>query len=142
MAYVSLFAFLGACAYTDIKSNIIPNRYVIAGIVVALLISCLRKGCMAGLGGPIVRMLVISAIFWPAYAIKKIGAGDIKLLMVMSAFTSIKYALFAFGAAVYICLVPILCRKVRGIGLRNYRLPMAPSIYLGTAICYVGGAIL
>lgn len=82
-----LVALLLAAALIDYRSLRIPNWLTLGGMVLGLALSTALvrpaySGLLAGLGGIAVGMLV----FLPLYAIRVLGAGDVKLMGAVGAF--------------------------------------------------------
>lgn len=70
---------LGYACVTDLRSRRIPNQLVAVLLVAGLLFSASARGVGPGLlvGGA--GMLVGFAIWFPAYVLRWLGAGDVKL---------------------------------------------------------------
>ncbi len=111
---VALTAFALAGAVGDVRTKRIPNRLVLAGLVVALVI---RAGLgwlplAHGLGGAALAL----AIGFPLFALGAFGAGDVKFLSMCGAFVGLpligKSALFAAAAGGVLALVVIAQRRL------------------------------
>lgn len=137
LTYLSLFVFLGICSLADIKTQKIPNKYIAIGILEAVIISCIKLGPVAGLLDSLKKILIILMLFLPFYKYKKIGGGDIKMVMVMAALISVVPALTCFAVGIYICLVPLILQYIKHRKLKDFKLPMAPSILVGALLCYI-----
>lgn len=90
--------------YTDIKRQKIENQLIGIGLVAALVCSCISGGQEGLIESMKMVFIVVIALFF-LFVIKGLGAGDIKLLGVMSAFFPeeiITIIVFAFfSGAVY-----------------------------------------
>jgi prepilin peptidase CpaA len=76
---------VGICVATDLRQKKVLNSVVIAGGCIALLTILIVDG-RSGLW-PALGSLVAATVFaMPLYIIKAVGAGDVKLLMVISLF--------------------------------------------------------
>lgn len=81
----ALLAFLLAAVVTDLRGRIIPNPLVVTGMVSGLLMAGLSPqgigflNALAGLG-------VGLACFLPIYAVRAMGAGDVKLMAMAGTF--------------------------------------------------------
>ena len=107
---LTVFALIGAI--NDVREERIPNQLVLAGMAVALV---LRAGwgwmpLLYGLGGGAVAL----AIGFPFFALRGMGAGDVKFLAACGVFVGLpligKTALFA-GAAGGVLAVFVIARR-------------------------------
>lgn len=76
---------LGVTVWHDAKYQRIPNGAVLAGVVVGLSLSMLPGG--VGIGDSLLGMCLGLAFLLPFYAIGAMGAGDVKLVAAIGAFT-------------------------------------------------------
>ncbi len=91
-----LIALLLAAAVIDYRSYRIPNWLTIGGMVAGLAFSMMQatrtySGLLAGLGGIAVGM----GVLLPLYAIRVMGAGDVKLMGAAGAFLGVSGTLNA-----------------------------------------------
>ena len=99
---ISLF-FLALCAYSDYREEKIKNIIVVPGIVTGFFLNWYLFG-IEGLISSLVSVGV-SCLFIVFYALKQMGAGDVKMLMMLSSLMNIYYCVGAtimgslFGAA-------------------------------------------
>jgi len=129
---VLALAVLLACAVVmDLRLRRIPNRLVLAGLVLAVLMHGARLGAgqpsLAGAAwwSPLVGLLAGGAALLPLYLMGATGAGDVKLLAVVGAFTGAATALSAvlytlLAGGVLALLWMLLC-GVTAHTLRNVR---------------------
>lgn len=101
---------LAPAVYSDLHSHRIPNKLIILGLLVALafqLAASATQGLWSGLLGAVIGL----ACFMPFYAMRAMGAGDVKLMAVVGFFMSPMGALYAalfsllaggLGALVYL----------------------------------------
>ena len=85
LALGGLIGVTAIAVFTDLAWHRIPNRLLLAGLVVALFASSVEGG-LIGILGAIAGVLVGLAILLPFYALGGMGAGDVKLLAVIGAF--------------------------------------------------------
>ena len=116
-----LCLFLVCCAYFDLKTDRIPNRLNLSGLIFGLVLS-------VPLHGPAVLPVRLLWSFLPAAALillfkfRVMGAGDIKMLCVCGAFAGRKMLMIAAGmfilTAVY-GVVRLLLRATSGVSIRS-----------------------
>jgi prepilin peptidase CpaA len=124
-----LIALLLAAVIADLRSRRVPNRLVLAGMVLALLTHAMALGGMgetlAGVDwwAPVAGFAAGLAALMPLYLLRAMGAGDVKLMAMVGAFigaptvfTATLYTLLAGGM---LSLVVMLGRGVAGPTLRN-----------------------
>lgn len=131
-----MLLFLAACGYMDMKKKVIPNVLTFTGMAVGLLMSWYCYGLKEGLGFSALSALIVFIVLIIPYHYGHIGAGDIKMIMLMAAFTGIAYtteAIIVSSLLSGIVGIIILIRK------RNFRymLPFGIFIAVGTAIYQV-----
>ena len=96
-----LVALLAVAVFTDIRSRRIPNILVVLGV-------CLGLGSgnsIGGLGGVADSALggcVGLAVFLPLYALRWLGAGDVKLLAMIGTFVGLPGVLWV---AIYTAMI-------------------------------------
>jgi prepilin peptidase CpaA len=91
--------FTAVAAFCDFRTGHIPNRLIVTGLVVALVLQlCVRvllarspdTGAGAALGAALLNVVlgivVCSIVPFVLYRLEAIGGGDVKLLMVLGAF--------------------------------------------------------
>lgn len=88
-----LLGILCIAAFTDIRARRIPNHLIFWGLACALLIA-LSLGGSAALNA-LVGIFAALFVFFPVYLWGALGAGDVKLLMVVGAFLGTQQLLFA-----------------------------------------------
>lgn len=118
MEWVKLIAvvgMLGRAIYTDVKRGIIENRNILAGLITAFVCSAWNSG----INGLYVsgKMLVCTfGVLFLLYLLKGLGAGDIKLICVLSVFypdTAVEIVAGSFLAAAGISAGKLLVRLVQ-----------------------------
>jgi prepilin peptidase CpaA len=138
IALAACAAMLGVAVGTDIRRRRIPNRLVLAGAGAALALSAMPGGIGAGsaLGG----MAAGFVLLMPFHLLRVMGAGDVKLMAAVGAFTGFPGVLPAVLAALLAGGVLALAWAV-GLGqlravLRNVR----TGLFLST-MDIVGGSL-
>lgn len=94
--FTMLACVIAAAAVSDLKSRRIPNLLILAGLALALAWHVLgppgrwsfdRDAAGAvGAAGWLFGASALLAVFFPFYALRAMGAGDVKLMMVVGAF--------------------------------------------------------
>ena len=137
---LALAVTLVAAAATDLEQRIIPNRLMLAGAVLALVLwtlaepSRLPENLIAGAAAG--SFLLIAALAYPA----GMGMGDVKLAAVMGLFLgrSVGPALFVGFAAGAVAGMAIMA--ARGAAARKQGVPFAPFLALGGIVGLLFGS--
>ncbi len=106
-----------AAALSDLRSRTIPNRLLLPGLIIGLALAALENGTdgllisLAGFG-------LGFALLLPGYLMRFTGAGDLKLLATLGAYTGPGMLLQIFAAAVLsgaslVCLWALWARLIR-----------------------------
>jgi len=86
MAKTALLTWILAVAvYFDLRYRRIPNALIVVGLAVAAIVALqgpALAGVMAATGG----LLIGGAVFLPFFALRMLGAGDVKLMSLVGAF--------------------------------------------------------
>ncbi|MBZ4686824.1 MAG: prepilin peptidase CpaA [Clostridia bacterium] len=95
LADIILLILLGLCLYTDIREGKIYNKFIFPAFVAALILALMIEG-ISGLKISLMGAATGLAVMILPYFLGGMGAGDVKLLMVIGA---LKGAEFTFQAA-------------------------------------------
>ncbi|HBE86675.1 MAG TPA: prepilin peptidase [Lachnoclostridium sp.] len=95
--YVILLLILGAGAFYDVREHRIPNWLVLSGIVLGILLEI--PGSKNPFGGLLflLRLVIVTGIFFLLFLCRMIGAGDIKLTALICGFLGLKAGALAVG---------------------------------------------
>ncbi|MDR0922793.1 MAG: A24 family peptidase [Hungatella sp.] len=95
--YVVLLLILGAGAFYDVREHRIPNWLVISGIILGILLEI--SGSEKPLGGLLflLRLIIVTGIFFLLFLCRMIGAGDIKLAALICGFLGFREGALAVG---------------------------------------------
>ncbi|KIF80219.1 A24 family peptidase [Noviherbaspirillum autotrophicum] len=121
---IILAGVIAASVCHDIRAKRIPNRVIIFGALAGLASSVLPGsiGLAQSLGGLGMGL----AMLMPLYALRAMGAGDVKLMAVAGAFLGIETtffsALFAFAAGGLLALVYSAYAGAFGQTMRNLKM--------------------
>ena len=144
-----VLVWLGVCAVQDARQRLLANRLTLGATLLAL-IYLLWTGS-TWLGAPSgqgwLAFILALLLTLPGYALGRLGAGDVKLLMALALASNAEYLLGSFiGAAVASMLWLLLAPKLwtfMGQGLKNRlvylapqmskKLPFAPFLLVGFA---------
>lgn len=123
-------------AYTDLKTGKIENRLIVLGLAAGFVCAYAEGGTSRLLTGIKMMCIVIAALFF-LFAIKGLGAGDIKLLAMLALFfpedaVSIIAASFFAGAAIAGGRMLIRAWRREKIYKRKEPLNFSVPIALGT----------
>nr|WP_314540967.1 A24 family peptidase [uncultured Massilia sp.] len=85
---IPLCALLAASVWHDVRARRIPNAVVFPGMLAALALHALLPAALGGLGivSALGGLALGLAILMPMYALRLMGAGDVKLLAMVGAF--------------------------------------------------------
>src|SRR5258708_12295102 len=89
-----LSGILIAAAYTDLRSHRIPNKLIVLGLIMAGVFQLVANGAHGLLSGFLAAVLGLGC-FMPLYALRAMGAGDVKLMAVVGFFTSPRGVVYA-----------------------------------------------
>ena len=133
-----LCLFLVCCACFDIKTDRIPNRINLAGLVCGL---CLSAACygISVIPSRLLWTVLPAAVLMIFFKYRVLGAGDIKLICVCGAFAGrrvIKVAALMFLLTALYGVVRLLLHAVKGIGFRR-RVHMSVPALIGMVILCV-----
>ena len=103
-------AFLVAINITDIKGYKIKNNVVLPAIIVGLICAIISNSFLDSLYG-----MLIPLVLFPLYALKMLGAGDVKALCAIGAVLGVRLSvetiLLTFVAGGIIALVFMICNR-------------------------------
>lgn len=110
--FLCIFLLFLAAVKEDLKSYKIPNRLIVAGLVVSLVSN--DQGWTSIFGW--IQGILLPVIFlFPLFIIRALGAGDIKLYSVIGGFYGIAFCiqsiLFSFLAAAIFSVFHIILKK-------------------------------
>lgn len=106
----------------DLQTRKIPNHLTFGAAAAALVFALVRAG-LPGLGWSVAGWLVVVVLFLPFFALRGLGAGDVKLLGAFGAWlgpqNAIYLALFTGIAGGIMALVVVLLRGYLKQAFRN-----------------------
>ncbi len=124
LSIFSLLTMLAGAIYFDIRTERIPNWLVAAGTVVAVTLHAVNSGAL-GLLTSVGGLSIAMAILLPFYIAGVMGAGDVKLMAAVGAFTGVHLALlavgFALGVGVLEAIAILVLRGTRRLTWERYR---------------------
>jgi prepilin peptidase CpaA len=131
LSLLLLAALLLAAVISDLRERRIPNRLVVVGLCVAVLlhlgVQWAGKPTLAGSAfwSPLVGLLAGGLALMPLYLLRACGAGDVKLMAMVGAFigapTALRAVLFTLLAGGILSLIFMLGRGVARQALENIR---------------------
>jgi prepilin peptidase CpaA len=125
---VVLCALLAAACVSDLRTRRIPNALVVVTAIAGVIFSAVTKSFAIGLTQAGAGLLTGLAIWIPFYALRMLGAGDVKLFAAAATFLGARSAV---DAAVYTALYGgalALLYMILNSGLRS------TAIRLGSAM--------
>jgi prepilin peptidase CpaA len=90
-----LAALLAAAAVIDWRTYRIPNCLTVGGMALGLLGNTAADGLMSGLLPALAGLALGIAVLLPLYALRLMGAGDVKLMAAVGAFVGVPEILYA-----------------------------------------------
>lgn len=138
-----LIAFLSVAAWTDWRYRRIPNALIIPSFLLALILNTLTRG-IDGLGLSIIGLATGFGLLIIPFLFGGIGAGDVKLLMVIGSFGGLHLVIYSFflgaltGAIISLGIYLFSFVKNKKIKTMPYGIPLA----LGTLVYILGNGRL
>lgn len=80
-----LIGILGVAALVDILHYKIPNLCIVAGMAAGLYMTYMSYH-IAGIWQVVIQIIVVFAVFYPFYLFHGLGAGDVKLFMLLGCY--------------------------------------------------------
>ena len=109
-------ALLAAAAVSDVKARRIPNRLVIVIAATGLLYTLLQTPTPGAIGRALLAGLIGFALWIPFYALRMLGAGDVKLFAAAGLWLAPTQVLWAAVGAAILGGVLSLVGMVAGYG--------------------------
>ncbi len=146
MGFGILGGFLIRAMYTDWKEGKIENRMIVCGYGTALLFAFADggfAGCIESIKGACIMIIALYFLF----ILKGLGAGDIKLLSVISAF----YPKHGFSIVIHSFIIAgifIICRMIyrrirnKPVYIKNETLHFSIPIAISTLVEFLGIIII
>lgn len=82
---IILICVLVIAAFVDILCYRIPNLWIMIGMIAGL-VQTVAKGDLLLLGQTVIQLMIIFAVFYPFYLLKGLGAGDVKLFLMVGCY--------------------------------------------------------
>jgi prepilin peptidase CpaA len=121
---ISVLAIAALACVWDLKSARIPNWLTFTGAAAAILFHAVAPQGQ-GVGAALIGLLLGLAIFLPLFALRAMGAGDVKLLAALGAWIGwgpvFWVAMYASVAGGVLALIVMLARGHFWKGLQNIR---------------------
>lgn len=143
LEYMIFMCLLMACSFADLEGRIIPDRFIISGLLVRaaffVILNDPAKVALddliggAGIAG---LLLVVVLVFEKIKGIEAMGGGDIKLIFMTGIFLGWKANLLCLFIA---CIIGIISGLVLKSGDGDKTFPWGPSIALAAVICMLFG---
>jgi prepilin peptidase CpaA len=122
--------YISIAFYTDIRWMIIPNWLTLTATAVGIIVQTLLHHWV-GVTTSILGLMVIFVITFGLYAIKGIGAGDVKGIAALGAIMGLQFTLYVLAVAfIYAGIVGVLLLAFRG------KIPSLIRLWWGSIICY------
>jgi prepilin peptidase CpaA len=119
----NLLLLVSIAAVNDLATRRIPNRLLLTGLAIALILRLLSVNRGASLLMALGGMAVGLAVFLPFYLLRGMAAGDVKLMAVIGAFTgpenAFSIAVWTWCAGGVMALAVVIARGHLRLVLRN-----------------------
>jgi len=134
--YVLLLSGLVLVTFFDIKYRLIPNKILIALIICKVMLFLIMGGLTPTKMTEIITVVVISMIIYFVFK-NKIGAGDIKLEIVISLYlSSVEFVCSLLVSAFFLLIYSIIMFFSKGFTYKKM-VPLSPFVTLGVIISLV-----
>lgn len=142
LVYFCLVGILGVAVIIDCQTFKIPNALIVGALVGGFVVkgtNAILTGDLLIMADMFIAILLTMIILIPLYVFKALGAGDIKLFIVISAYTSMKESLYICLLSLFIGaiigLIKILSTRMNNISF--HRIHYSIPIFLATLISIV-----
>ena len=122
MQWFGAFVVAGAACWFDVRTRRIPNQLTFPGAAIGLAAAAAAHGWSGAIASA-AGLLVGMALFFPLFALRGLGAGDVKLMAALGAWLGTS---MVFGVAFYttlaggaLALVLIAAHRYGGQAARN-----------------------
>lgn len=99
-------------AIVDLVQYRVPNWCIILGISIGIVEKIVHGGMICSMEA-VLHMMLILLLFWPFYVVKGIGAGDIKLFMMMSLYFDSRQMLLVLLGTFLIAAILSVFKMIR-----------------------------
>jgi prepilin peptidase CpaA len=128
MQWLGAFAVAGVACWFDVRTRRIPNRLTFPAAALGVVTAIVAHGG-AGAFSSAVGLIVGLALFFPLFALRGMGAGDVKLMGALGAwlggFVVLGVAFYTTLAGGVLAIVLMLRHRYGGQAVRNLRLLLA-----------------
>lgn len=111
---IILICVLVIAAFVDILCYRIPNMWIVIGMLAGL-VQTVAEGDLLLLGQTVFQLIIVFVAFYPFYLMKGLGAGDVKLFLVLGCYVrGVAYLYCLFGAmmlAAVWAIMKMFCQK-------------------------------
>ena len=130
-----LIVYLCLCVITDYKKGIIPNKLLVLGVINRLLYK-------TSIWNHFIVILIIFIVFFPFFKLRMLGAGDIKLFMLIGLYLSLQETIISIAISFFIAAVISIAKLILFCKEKSLKVKihMALPIFIGTMIT-VGGIV-
>lgn len=138
MAEIAMGGILLAASYTDWKKEKIPNRLILAGMV-PLVAVFIQSGSLRAAGYRMLAMAFVFFFCWHIYLLGGLGAGDVKLFMLLAGVCGLDRMLYIALIAFFLTAIHILVRNhILPGGKRKRTVILAPFVFASYALVMAG----
>lgn len=141
---LTLVVLAGAAAWCDMRKDIIPNRLIIFGVGMGVVLRTMVSITERAPFDILIMALEVTVLFiclWHIYRIGGLGAGDCKLLLMAGVFLPAKQAFFVVAGTFFVAAIEIVAlesaRRIMGQKKGIKEIHFAPAFLLAVLICQI-----
>ncbi len=123
LKYAQLFVLVSMALVSDLKTGKIKNRLTVSFMALGLATNLLMDG-VAGIRDSLAGWLAPMLLLFVLYALRMMGAGDIKLFSAVGAIMGLQFSLwtmaFSFLCGGVMALIVMVSRKKAAVRMRSF----------------------
>ena len=139
MAETAMGGILLAASYSDWRKEKIPNRLILAGLV-PLMVIFVQSGSLGTVLCRVLSMVLVFSLCWQIYLLGGLGAGDVKLFILLAGVCGLNKLLYIAAIAFFLAGLYALARNLLlPRGERKGTVILAPFVCAAYFLVAAGG---